>query len=68
VFNNSELEQNANDVCGDDQLCRFDIATTDRIEIGLANRNSVQRIEEIFELSLPGKDNNYGNSSIHAYS
>lgn len=55
TFNNSELEQSANNVCGDDQFCLFDIATTGRTEIGLATRDSVLRIEEIFELSLAGK-------------
>lgn len=55
MFNNSELEQSANEVCGDDQFCRFDIATTGRTEIGLATRNSVLHVEEIFELSLEGK-------------
>ena len=55
MFNNSELEQNANEVCGDEQFCRFDIAATGRTEIGLATRDSVMRVEEIFELSLEGK-------------
>ena len=54
AFNNSELEQNANEICGDDQFCLFDVATTGRIEIGLATRDSTLRVEEIFELSLEG--------------
>ena len=55
MFNNSELEQNANEICGDDQFCLFDIATTGRTEIGLATRDNVLRVEEIFELSLEGR-------------
>lgn len=55
MFNNSELEQNANEICGDNQFCLFDIATTGRTEIGLATRDNVLRVEEIFELSLEGR-------------
>ena len=55
MFNNSELEQNANEVCGDDQFCLFDVATTGHTEIGLATRDNVLRVEEIFELSLEGR-------------
>ncbi len=29
VFSNSFLEQEADDLCGDDFFCRFDIATTE---------------------------------------
>ena len=54
VFNNTELEQNANEVCTGDQFCLFDVSTTSRIEIGLATRDSILRVEEIFELSLEG--------------
>ena len=54
MFNNSEVELHANEVCGDDQFCRFDISTTERIEIGLATHEGILRIEEIFELSLEG--------------
>ena len=55
VFNSPAIEQQANEICGDDQFCLFDIASTERTEIGLATHKGILRIEEIFELSLPGK-------------
>ncbi len=41
-FANAELEQEAIDICGDNQLCIFDIAATGDINIGSSTMESVE--------------------------
>ena len=49
-FSNPELEQEAQAICGNDDLCLFDIAATGDINIGAATRQSGEEQETIIEL------------------
>ena len=55
VFEDPELEQRANEVCGDDEFCRFDIATTKIVDIGMATMMDGMNFDEIVELAEPSK-------------
>lgn len=51
TFSTPELEKQANEVCGNDQLCIFDIAATGDVSIGSSTMESVQeqrRLKEQF--------------------
>ena len=54
-FSDTALEKKADEVCGDDVFCKFDIATTGRIEIGEATYRGGQELEQLVNLSKPGK-------------
>ena len=54
VFSSPQLEQQANDLCGDDLECRFDVAATERVDIGEVSVDTGRQIEEILELQIPG--------------
>ena len=54
-FSNSELEEEARAICGDDDLCLFDIAATGDVNIGAATRESGEKQETITELFTRSK-------------
>ena len=54
VFSDPELEQEANDICGDDPFCLFDIAATGRTDIGLTTLQGNIEFEVIANISRPG--------------
>ena len=49
-FSDPELEEEARAICGDDDLCLFDIAATGDVNIGAATRESGEAQETITEL------------------
>ena len=55
VFNDATLEEKANEICGNDEFCKFDIAATGRIEIGEATYNGGQDLERLVNMSKPSK-------------
>lgn len=59
TFSTPELQDQANDICGNDPLCIFDIAATGGIEIGRSTVESVQEQERLRELFTPSKEVNY---------
>ena len=54
-FSNSALEQKANEICGDDKFCLFDIAATRRVEVGEATFSGGQVFEMLINMSQPSK-------------
>ena len=46
-FSDSELEEQAQEICGDDKLCLFDIAVTGSIEIGSSTMDSLHEQENL---------------------
>lgn len=59
TFSSTELEEQANEVCGDDQLCLFDIAATGNVDIGSSTVQSVQEQELLKALFVPSNFVNY---------
>ena len=53
VFSNSTLQEEAEEICGSDDRCLFDIAVTGRIEIGICSIEQVEFIDNVTHLSLP---------------
>ena len=53
-FSNPELESQAEEICGEDIFCLFDIATTGNVDVGIATHESSMFIEEIYNFSIPG--------------
>ena len=53
VFSNATLEQQAMQACGDDVFCLFDVATTNRMDIGLSTLDGSQSFDELVKLSYP---------------
>lgn len=53
TFSDPSLEQTANEICGNDQFCKFDIAATGRIEVGEATFTGGQNFEQLVNLSQP---------------
>lgn len=53
TFEDSTLEKEAKEVCGDDEYCLFDIAATKKVEIGMATMEGGQNFEAIVEMSVP---------------
>ena len=51
------MEMQALEACGGDNFCLFDIAATGRMEVGLSTLAASQELEEIIEVSRPGKFN-----------
>ena len=49
-FSDPELEEEARSICGDDDLCLFDIAATGDVNIGASTRESGKEQETITEL------------------
>ena len=54
VFNDPSLEAQAMEICGDDLFCLFDIANTERPEVGMSTMHGNLVFEEIVEISQPG--------------
>ena len=54
-FNNSELEEQAKQVCQGDTECLFDIAATGRMEIGMATLEQQVIIENAREITKPSQ-------------
>ena len=54
-FNNTQLEEEAKEVCGDDRFCLFDIAATKRVEIGAATMIDGEMFDTIVEMAVPSK-------------
>ena len=71
TFTNPELELEANEICGDDVFCLFDIAVTGIKEVGIATRKSSELIEEINTYLIPGNNllqrNTMANSMSRLY-
>ena len=55
VFNDATLEEKANEICGNDEFCKFDIAATGSTEVGEATYNGGKMFEEIVNLSQPSE-------------
>ncbi len=55
VFDDPELEQRANEVCGDDEFCLFDIAATRNEDIGMATMMDVGEFDNLVDLAEPSK-------------
>ena len=53
TFSDPQLQAQANEICGDDQFCLYDIAATRRTEIGLSTLIGNQEFEEIVRISAP---------------
>ena len=53
-FSDQDLATQANELCGNDPFCLFDIAATGRVDIGLSTLRGSQDFEQIVQLSLPG--------------
>uniref|UniRef100_A0A1X7TZR4 EGF-like domain-containing protein n=2 Tax=Amphimedon queenslandica TaxID=400682 RepID=A0A1X7TZR4_AMPQE len=53
VFTDPNLEEKANEICGNDDFCKFDIAATGRTEIGEATLNGGKIFDAIVNLSQP---------------
>ena len=60
MFDDPDLEQQAQEICGDDEFCRFDIAATERPEIGMATMMSTQEFDVIANMSVPSKHKDLG--------
>ena len=52
-FSSNELEQQANETCGNNKLCIFDIAATGDVAIGISTMESLKEYEKLKELFLP---------------
>ena len=46
-FDDSTLDQQAREVCGDNRQCMFDIYTTRRVNIGTASKQAVESFIEM---------------------
>ena len=55
TFTDPALEERAMEICGDDQFCVFDIAATEREEVGMSTMQGNLDLEVITELSQPGQ-------------
>ena len=55
VFNDADLKEKANEICGNDEFCKFDIAATGRTEIGEATYNGGRDFEQLVNMSKPSK-------------
>ncbi len=55
VFSDPVLETQAQEVCGDDQFCLYDVATTGRLDIGQSTAMAGQAVEEMIVLPKPCK-------------
>ena len=55
LFSDPSLKQKADEICGDDEFCKFDIAATGRVEIGETTNQAVQEVEKLINLSRPSK-------------
>ena len=55
TFSDSDLEAEANEICGDDQFCKFDIAVSGRPEVGKTTKQASVDFEMLQELSKPSK-------------
>ena len=53
-FSDPTLESKANEICGDDSSCLFDIAATGNIDVGISTLESSKIIGEIYTFLLPG--------------
>ena len=53
AFPDPALEERAMEICGDDQFCVFDIAATEREEVGMSTMQGNLDLEVITELSQP---------------
>ena len=56
-FSDPTLESKANEICGDDSSCLFDIAATGNIDVGISTLESSKIIDEIYTFLLPGLNN-----------
>ena len=45
----------ANDLCGDDRYCLFDVAATERIDVGQTTKESGDKFQTLLSLSAPGR-------------
>lgn len=55
TFTDATLQKEAEEVCGDDKFCLFDIAATKHVEIGAATMEGQETLDTIVEMSKPSK-------------
>ena len=55
MFDDIELEMRADEICGDDQFCRFDIAATKNEDIGASTMVGGSNFDEIVQLAEPSE-------------
>ncbi len=55
VFDDPVLEQKADEICGDDEFCRFDIAATKNEDIGLSTMVGIKAFDVVVALAEPSK-------------
>ena len=67
LFADPALQQAADEMCGDDIFCRFDIATTESTDIGLSTLMGGQEFEEIVNNSRPSELTVHMHKNAHAY-
>ena len=53
VFDDPVLEQRADEICGQDEFCRFDIAATRDENIGMATMQGVMEFDALVILAEP---------------
>ena len=42
-------------MCGDDENCLFDVAATNRVDIGMATLEGLENFNEIVEMAIPSR-------------
>ena len=57
TFENKSLEQQAKEVCGENEYCLFDIAATKNVDIGMATMQGVESFDTMVEMAAPSKCN-----------
>ncbi len=55
VFDDPALEQRADEICGDDEFCRFDIAATKNEDIGMSTMMGIKDFDVVVALAEPSK-------------
>ena len=55
TFNDSELERQAKEMCGDVSACLFDVAATGRLDIGMSALSAEEEQKIVQELAVPSE-------------
>lgn len=55
TFSDPDLEEQAHELCGANQLCLFDIAATGNIDIGSSTMDSVEQQEILQSQFVPSE-------------
>ena len=54
-FSDATLQAAANEICGEDRFCLYDIAATGRVDIGGSTVNASRSVDELVLLSILGE-------------